>query len=98
MIMIIFILVIMLFMFIFKIPMYEFETDLWRVFVNEQSNFRTLTPKTGNYTNTFIWLHDYNEESQVAQSFFIHDKFFATNTKIVIPESPNREMNYKILG
>jgi len=64
-------------MFVFKIPIFEFETDLWRILVNDQSNYRFLTPKAGNYTNTFIWLHDYNENTKVAQSFFTHDEFFA---------------------
>jgi len=85
-------------MFVFKIPIFEFDTDLWRILVNGQSNFRFLTPRSGNYTNTFIWLHDYNENTLVAQSLFYDDTFFAANTKVVLVESPEREMNYAILG
>ena len=85
-------------MFIFKIPIFEFDTKLWRILVNEQSNFRFLTPIAGNYTNTFIWLHDYNENTKVAQSFFEHDTFFAEKTKVVLVESPFRDMRYEILG
>ena len=77
MIMIVFVSFVMLFMFIFKIPIYQFNTENWRVLINEQSNFRFLTPLSGNHTNTLIWLHDYNEETQVAQSLFMADKFFA---------------------
>ena len=58
-----FLVLLILFMFVFKIPIFEFDTELWRILVNEQSNFRFLTPISGNYTNTFIWLHDYNENT-----------------------------------
>ena len=96
--MLFFLVLLVCFMFIFKIPIFEFDTELWRILVNEQSNFRFLTPLHGNYTNTFIWLHDYNENTQVAQSFFYHDTFFAESTKVVLVESPFRDMGYEILG
>ena len=85
-------------MVVFKIPIYQFDTENWTVLVHETTNFRFLTPLNGKHRNTLIWLHDYNEDTQLAQSFFMQDKFLAQSTKIVIPESPNREMNYEILG
>ena len=46
---------------IFKASIRFQKTDLWIIVVNLLTNKRELTPLDMDFTNTLIWLHDYNE-------------------------------------
>ena len=74
---------IILYVFIFRATIQTYDTDLWKVTINHKTNYRSLTPLSGNFTHVFMWFHDFNEDTKLAQSFFIKDKFYAKNTKVV---------------
>lgn len=86
------------YMFIYKLSVRSFKTDLWYVVVNSRTGTREYTPVSKEYKNTLIWLHDYNEGVMTSSAHFEHSKFFAKSTKIILPDGPKRDMNYKILG
>lgn len=73
-------------------------TDLWYIVINLYSGKKTLTPIGMKWSNTLIWLNDYNQTPQIGTDLFIKDSFYAKNTRIVIPAMPSRAMNYKLLG
>jgi hypothetical protein len=43
-------------------------------------------------------LKDYNEDVKTASALFEYSKFFAKDTKVILPGGPTRDMNYEILG
>ena len=57
-----------------------------------------MTPLSGRFSNTIIWLHDLDSSDKLAQSYFENNEALAKETRIVLPQAPYRDMDYKILG
>jgi len=78
----------MLWVYFIKGSIHSYDTDIWRITLDKKTGFRSLVPINGNWTNTLIWFHDFNEDSKLAQSFFYEDKYYAEKTKVVFIQSP----------
>jgi len=93
---------ILLYMFLFKFTVKSVQSKYWDILINNSVDYnyaqREITPLSGNYSNTIIWLHDFDSSDKLAQSYFENDETLAKETRIVIPQAPYRDMNYEILG
>ncbi len=51
---------------IVKGTIHAYSTKIWRVTIDRKNDERLLVPVNGNWTNTLIWFHDFNEDTKLA--------------------------------
>jgi anionic cell wall polymer biosynthesis LytR-Cps2A-Psr (LCP) family protein len=71
--MLVVVLLVLIYLFMFKFTVSQYESEHWNIIVNDSIDYnrkqREMTPKSGQYSNTIIWLHDFDSNARAGKRY-----------------------------